>query len=136
MVYLPCLASLQDTLQLHKLNLQFCCVDPVVLGRLTRLQKLSLKGCSLLQQQDDQQEQEDADDSAEVRALLGSIAQLTHLQSLTLGILDWDVADADPQLFAALTSSRQLTRLDVEPDNMQPLPRGALQHMFPTGDCC
>lgn len=98
-LYPPCLASLQDTRQLQELYLESCCVNPAVLGRLTRLHSLRLKDCSLLQQQDAQQDaqqeqelgqegqaQEGADDSAKGRTLLESIAKLTQLQDLMLAL--------------------------------------------------
>lgn len=131
--YPECLASLQDTLQLQELDLDGCSFAPAVLGNLTRLQKLSLEGCILKPMLPAAADRE----AAHVHELLGSLAKLTQMQALHLALpqWEWDVEDADPQLFAAVTASAVLTSLKLTSTHCQPLPRGAVQHMFPLGRC-
>lgn len=104
-----------------------------MLAPFTRLQSLHLEHCALLPV-NDQDDDEGDDRSAEgTAALLRALEQMTCLQDLELSSEGIDLDSTAPQSFAALTASTQLTRLVLTPDDYAPLPKGAVQHMFPAG---
>jgi hypothetical protein len=111
------------------LKLNMCYIPPTVLGGFTSLQSLNLDGCALLPRNGAQD-----DRSAEgTAALLRALALMTSLQDLELTVDGIDTNFTAPQSFAALTASTQLTRLVLTPDDDAPLPKGAVQYMFPAG---
>lgn len=126
-------AQLPNLAGLLQLSLRDCAVLPAVLGSLTRLQKLHLDRCTPMQL------------AAtpiggmfpmlSMEALLGALGKLTGLQELALHVdrLSFDGFSASLPRFSALTASSHLTRLTISPDDVSPLPRGAVQSMFPAG---
>jgi hypothetical protein len=90
---------------------------------------LNLDHCALLPRNGPQD-----DRSAEgTAALLRALAQMSGLQDLELCVEGIDTGFTARQSFAALTSSTQLTRLALCPEWVVPLPRSAVQYMFPAG---
>jgi hypothetical protein len=111
------------------LKLNGCCIPSAVLGAFTRLQGLHLDRCTLLPRNGDNDHR-----SAEgTAALLRALEQMTCLQDLELTLEGIDTKFTAPQSFRALTASTQLTRLALTPDDYAPLPKGAVQYMFPAG---
>ena len=120
--------QLQQLTGLLELTVQYSLVQPAVLGSLTRLQGLRLLTCRLPLLQGG----EDFDTGA-TAALLDALTKMTCLQDLYLSLDGLDTVSTAPQRFAALTTSTQLTRLALNPDDKTPLPQGAALYMFPAG---
>jgi hypothetical protein len=114
--------------RLLQLDLQHCAFTPTVLGAFTCLQKLKLRNCALLPRGVD-----DDLDTEGTAALLDAVAKMTCLQDLELSLPVLDTVNTAPQRFAGLTASTHLTRLMLEPDEVTPLAKGAVQYMFPAG---
>jgi hypothetical protein len=121
----------RDLLQLSgllHLDLRSCTVPATLLASVTQLQELLLEDCRLLPE-----DRLDDSGAGGTIAFLDVLTQLTCLQNLTLYQQPLETDIVAPQHFSALTASSQLSRLYVlQPDEM-PLPRGAVQHMFPPG---
>jgi hypothetical protein len=111
---------------LQELELRGCLLNPALLEGLTGLRKLQLACCLL------------PDRHTGKRALLRALQRLTQLQVVHV-FEQWMRTGAppgvppEPELFAALTSSAHLKWLELRHEDDQPLPPGALQHMFPEG---
>ena len=121
--------QLQHLTRLLQLYLQDCVVQPAVLGSLTSLQVLHLQYCPLPSLNND----DEGYDTEGTAALLDVLSKMTCLQDLCLSLTGVDTVSTAPQRFAALTASTQLTRLELGPDDYTPLPKGAVQYMFPAG---
>jgi hypothetical protein len=65
-------------------------------------------------------------------ALLAALNQLTGLKHLALGANFWE-CELAPEQFSALTAASGLTALHILGRSEQPLPEGALEHIFPEG---
>jgi hypothetical protein len=113
---------------LRHLYLENCAVPPMVLGSVTQLQVLHLLGGSLLPHA--AKVPLDAEATA---ALLGVLPKLTNLQDLKLHVEGLDTVSIAPEHFSALTASSHLKHLAIGQEVELPLPRGAVQHMFPPG---
>jgi hypothetical protein len=124
--------QLQQLTGLLELTLEFCVVQPAVLGSFTRLQELRLLTCRLPSLQNDEEAYQFSD-SEGTAALLDALSKMTCLQDLYLSLQGLDTVSTAPQRFAALTASTHLKRLVVNPDDKTPLAQGAAQYMFPAG---
>lgn len=88
--------------------------------------------CDLLP--DDQGNEDYEFDTAGTEALLDVLTQLTALQTLGLKLRKLDTGGAvAPQRFSPLTASSCLEEVVIPPMLYKPLPRGAVQHIFPAG---
>lgn len=109
-----------------ELDLSGCTVNPGAISNMPGLQHLTLVECELLPVL-----QPDGSRTAGPTVLLECLPKLVRLQHLELGLPSLAGSAKDvPELFAGLTASRHLTCLKVEPEGAQPLPRGAVRHMF------
>jgi hypothetical protein len=119
---------------LQKLKLRYAAVGPMVIASLSRLTRLQLVGCWVPEDDSLSPEEEEADAMKGAAALLAAIGGLRQLQHLELkGERDCLLRTGQPADCAALTASSQLTHLQVYGWEGQPLPCGAVQHMFPAG---
>jgi hypothetical protein len=120
-----------DLLQLSgllHLDLRSCAVPPTLLASVPQLQELLLEDCRFLSE--DPLEDYRA---AGTMSFLDVLTELTCLQNLTLYQQRLDTDVIAPQHYSALTASSKLTRLYILQPDEKPLPRGAVQHMFPPG---
>ena len=124
--------QLQQLTGLLQLTLEYCMVQPAVLGSFTRLQELQLLTCRLPSLQDDEEAFANVDTEG-TAALLDALSKMTCVQDLYLSLQGLDTVSTAPQRFAALTASTQLKRLALKPDDKMPIPQGAAQYMFPAG---
>jgi hypothetical protein len=109
------------------LQLSGCAVPPTVLGSVaTQLQALEIIDCSLLQFDPD------ADLKTEgTAALLDVLPRFMRLRKLRLFVRGIDTVNIALERFSALPASSHLAHLALAHHNEQPLPQGAVQHMFP-----
>ena len=115
-----CLDSMQHMQQLQDLKLQRCKLDPALLSSIAGLHMLHLDSCELVPGM-----------QAGTRALLQTLQGLTQMQEIHLILEPGSTHGLALELFGALTASAQLTCLKMAPFYDQPLPRGAVRHMFP-----
>jgi hypothetical protein len=115
-----CLDSMQRMQQLQDLKLQRCKLDPALLSSITGLRMLHLDSCELV-----------PGIQAGTRTLLQTLQGLTQMQEIHLILEPGSTHGLALELFGALTASAQLTCLKMAPFDDQPLPRGAVRHMFP-----
>jgi hypothetical protein len=115
--------SLSRLVGLQQLKLTSAELRPVALASLSRLTRLQLSDCMA---------QADAVKGAAASlAAIGSLHQLQHLE--LKGKDDSLLHTGKPADCAALTTSIQLTHLQIHGWQNQPMPGGAVQHMFPAG---
>jgi Leucine-rich repeat (LRR) protein len=116
---------LQQLSGLLRLQLWDCCVPPTALASFTRMQVLQMEQCDLALDRGDY--------LGATATLLNALAGMTCLQDLQLSAVPINTSETDPQRFAALTASTQLTRLVLRSGGRIPLPHEAAQHMFRAG---
>jgi len=125
----PSLPGRMQHLQgLLHMEVKYGTVLPGLLASFPRLQHLHLEDCQLLPR-----DAEDVYCCAGTWALLDVLPSMTQLQHLHLALPQLDIVAPPPERFAALTASSQLTHLAVFPEFGVPLPKKAVQHMFPAG---
>jgi hypothetical protein len=122
--------QLQQLTGLVDLGLHYVAFSAAELAGATQMQRLMLKGCTLLPQGE-------RDPAEGTSALLTTLAGYKQLQQIRFSELElaWNCRDlVSLERFAALTASPELTYLEVRGEyGVAPLPSGALQHMFPPG---
>lgn len=102
-------------------------MPPTRLGSVTQLQALKLHCCWLLPSNSDEDAYWD-----ETQALVGVLPALSRLQDLTLVFRSSMEFPHPSHRFDVLTASSRLTRLVVGSSfGSNPLPRGAVEQMFP-----
>lgn len=120
--------QLQQFTALLHLHLQNCVLPPSLLGSVTQLQTLHLDMGTLLPINP-----EDDFETEGTAALLDVLPKLARLRELRLESVHLDTTSIAAQRFSALTAPSHLTTLVVQAADGAgaPLPKGAIQHMFP-----
>jgi hypothetical protein len=127
--------------QLQALRLDQCCFDASVLAYMPQLQELVLQHCILYLKEESSDDYYDFDEGADQEghlnpeeSLLTAVAQLQHLRHLELcRTYIPRPRTSDLTLYAGLSASSHLTKLEIIGDKEPPWALGGAQYVFPAG---